>query len=68
MNEKLTNNTVAILENPWSKAVKTMTWGEIKEWAKQHIHQNDLDNWLKVARKAVKNGDAETLGNMIIGS
>lgn len=68
MNGKLTNSTVAYLENPWSKAVKTMTWGEIKEWANEHVHKNDVKGWLNAAREAVKNSDSATLGSMIIGS
>jgi beta-lactamase class D len=68
MNAKLTNSTIAYLENPWSGAVKTMTWGEIKAWAREHKHASDLNEWLKAAREAVKNGDAKTLGSMIIGS
>ena len=61
-------NEVIQLENPWSGHISTMTWGEIEEWANDNVHMKDRENWLRDATIAAKEGDAKTLGSMIIGS
>ena len=59
------------LINPWSGAApeeKQMTWREIVEWCEIYIHETNQGEWLREARRAVKNDDGEQLGIMIIGS
>lgn len=65
---RLSDSMVCYLKNPWSDHVSEMTWGEIKTWAHNNVHPVDVDNWMRYARKAARNCDADTLGKMIIGS
>lgn len=65
---RLAKNTVCYLENPWSGTVSQMTWGEIKQWSRENVHESARKEWLEEAQKAAKTGDSKTLGIMIIGS
>ncbi len=65
---KITNATTIYLQNPWSGARSSSTWGEIQAWAKAHVHPNDLRQWLNAAKQAAQRGDEKTLGRMVIGS
>ena len=59
---------VLYLTNPWSGTTSTMTWGEVIDWAAEHVHKNDRVHWIRTAHNAAKRQDAAELGNMIIGS
>lgn len=65
---RLAKDTVCYLENPWSGTVSQMTWGEIKQWSRENVHESARKEWLEEAQKAAKTGDSKTLGIMIIGS
>lgn len=65
---ELGNTTICFLENPWSGTVSQMTWGEIKQWCMENVHESARKEWLREARKAAATGDSKTLGTMIIGS
>lgn len=59
------------LINPWSGALpedKNLTWDEIRAWAQEHVHPDDLPGWLRRARQAFHDNDGAELGAMIIGS
>ena len=59
------------LINPWSGSLpedKNLTWEEIREWAQEHVHPDDLPGWLRRARQAFHDNDGAELGAMIIGS
>ena len=66
--EEKMNTTTCYLENPWSGTVSQMTWGEIKQWSRENVHESARKEWLEEAQKAAKTGDSKTLGIMIIGS
>jgi hypothetical protein len=66
--KRLTASTTVTLVNPWSGAESQMTWGEIQEWARAHVHGSTLPDWLAAARRAARANDGATLGRMIIGS
>lgn len=59
---------VVYLKNPWSGVVTRATWGDVLTWCAVHVHPRDRAQWLKAARQAVKDSDADTLGRMIIGA
>lgn len=65
---ELSGAAICYLENPWNGAIKIMRWGEIVEWAEEHVHARDRAEWLREARKAAAAHDSETLGAMIIGA
>lgn len=68
---KLSEIKSVTLVNPWTHQPvwdKAMTWAEIKSWAEDSVHPNDLGEWLRAARAAYKTQDGDTLGTMIIGS
>lgn len=66
--EQKMNKTVTLV-NPWSHVdTDAMTWAQIVNWAKSHVHQRDYDHWIEAAKVAWEANDGETLGQMIIGS
>lgn len=62
--------TIVTLINPWTHqpTKQTMTWEQIVAWAHEHIHEDNIDDWVNEALSAYNANDGATLGRMIIGS
>lgn len=55
------------IKNPWSDHWKTITWGDVKEFAAKYTHESDRDSWIRTARRLFRQDNGVELGRMIRG-
>jgi len=68
--DTLVEDSVQLI-NPWSGAAPEeycLSWSQIVDWAGDHVHESDRDEWLAIAKTTYDRDDGETLGLLIIGS